>query len=261
MRQMFQQKSPKEKEWQKLEKKENLLLARKAEKRDSKINQILQDKVPEKLQITLDAAFAKAFTVIFEKGTGVIEKTYNREEIQKSYQIDEYTAGVRQNHKSLKTFSKKAGNAGRINLLMSGVSGVGLGVLGIGLPDIAIFTGLMLKGIYEIALRYGFDYETEEERQFILLIIQGAVAYGKEFQNIDGLLNEYIRQDCFVQAQNTETLISEAAKGLSGELLYMKFLQGIPIVGAVGGAYDAIYMKTIMEYAELKYRRRFLCKI
>ena len=120
---------------------------------------------------------------------------------------------------------------------------------------------MMLKGIYEIALRYGFDYETEEERQFILLIIQGAVAYGKEFQNIDGLLNEYIRQGCFVQAQNTEILISEAAKGLSGELLYMKFLQGIPIVGAVGGAYDAIYMKNIMEYAELKYRRRFLCRI
>lgn len=44
----FSKKTPKEKEWQKL----------------------------EKLQITLDVAFAKAFTVIFEKGTGVIEKTY-----------------------------------------------------------------------------------------------------------------------------------------------------------------------------------------
>ena len=72
----FSKKTPKEKEWKKLEKKENLLLARKAEKRDARLNQILQDKVPEKLQSTLDAAFAKAFTVIFEKGTGVIEKTY-----------------------------------------------------------------------------------------------------------------------------------------------------------------------------------------
>ena len=37
----------------------------------------------------------------------------------------------------------------------------------------------------------------------------------------------------------------------------MKFLQGIPVVGAVGGIYDAVYMKQVMEYAELKYRRRF----
>ena len=38
----------------------------------------------------------------------------------------------------------------------------------------------------------------------------------------------------------------------------MKFLQGLPIVGAVGGAYDVIYMKNISEYAQMKYRKRFL---
>lgn len=52
--------------------------------------------------------------------------------------------------------------------------------------------------------------------------------------------------------------IAKAAGCLSKELLYMKFLQGIPIVGAAGGAYDAIYMKKVVKYAELKYRRRFL---
>ena len=40
----------------------------------------------------------------------------------------------------------------------------------------------------------------------------------------------------------------------------MKFLQGIPIVGAAGGAYDAVYMQKIVKYAEMKYRRRFLEK-
>ncbi len=37
----------------------------------------------------------------------------------------------------------------------------------------------------------------------------------------------------------------------------MKFLQGIPIVGAAGGAFDGIYMNQVVKYAELKYRRRF----
>ena len=52
--------------------------------------------------------------------------------------------------------------------------------------------------------------------------------------------------------------IEQTAGALSKELLYMKFLQGIPVVGAVGGAYDAVYMKRITEYAELKYRHRYL---
>ena len=54
--------------------------------------------------------------------------------------------------------------------------------------------------------------------------------------------------------------IRETAGCLSKELLYMKFLQGIPIVGAAGGAYDAVYMQKIVKYAEMKYRRRFLEK-
>lgn len=36
------------------------------------------------------------------------------------------------------------------------------------------------------------------------------------------------------------------------------FLQGIPIVGAVGGAYDPIYIDRITRYASMKYNRRFL---
>ncbi len=259
--QMASKKTPKEKEWKRLEKKENAYLAKKMEKKESKLNQLLQSKIPDKLQGTLDTAFAKAFSVIFEKGTGIIEKTYNREKMQENYQINEYAAQIRQNKKSLKAFSKKAGNAGTRNLVLSGVSGVGLGVLGIGMPDIVLFTGMMLKGIYEIALSYGFDYTKEEEKQFILWIIQGAVAYGKDFQIIDEQLNDYIYRGSFRDVQNTELLISGAAQGLSTELLYMKFLQGIPLVGAVGGAYDAIYMKQIMEYAKLKYHRRFLWKI
>ena len=42
------------------------------------------------------------------------------------------------------------------------------------------------------------------------------------------------------------------------ELLYLKFLQGVPLVGAVGGVYDAVYMKQIAAYAGIKYRRRYL---
>lgn len=249
--------TPLEKEWKKVEDQELAYIAKRAEKSDSRLNQLLEKKISAGLRNTLDTAFEKAFRLVFEKGTGVIEKTYDKSQMKKWYQINEYAAKVHGTRKALKVFSGKAKGAGAGNLLMSGAVGVGLGVLGVGLPDIALFTGLMLKGVYEIALSYGFDYDDEEEKKFILLLIRGALSYGKELQSINEELNFYMDYGAYAKARTMENAIKSAAGCLSKELLYMKFLQGIPVVGAVGGAYDAIYMKQIMEYAELKYRRRF----
>ena len=250
--------SPLEKEWIKLQKQEQIYMHKRMEKKDSRLNQLLEKKVPQNLQKTLDTAFSKAFYLIFEKGTGVIEKTYKKEELEKTYKINEFAAQIRNNRKSLKAFSKKASGAGNLNMLISGVSGIGLGVLGIGIPDIVLFTGLMLKSVYEIALNFGFDYEKEEEKQFILLLIRGALSFGEELHEVNDELNFYMETGHFTTIRVLNDSISEAAGGLSKELLYMKFLQGIPIVGAAGGAYDVIYMKQIVKYAEIKYRRRFI---
>lgn len=222
--------------------------------KDSKLNQFLVEKVPDTLQNTLSTAFAKAFGLIFEKGTGLIEKTYRKEELEQTYQA---AMEEEQNWKTLRGFSKRAGKAGNTNLLVSGAAGIGMGTLGVGIPDIPVFTAMMLRSLYEIAIHYGYDYASEAERRFILLLIQGGVSYGEKLQSIDKELNEYIVLGCWQNEAEMEGLIRDTARCLSGELLYMKFLQGTPIVGAVGGAYDAIYMKRINEYAELKYRRRF----
>lgn len=252
--------SPLEKEWQKVIKQEQVYLQKRTVKKDSRLNQLLEKKVSENLQLKLDKAFAKAFYLVFEKGTGIIEKTCRREELEKNYKINEYTEQIRETKKSLKVFSKKAAASGNVNLLLSGVSGVGLGILGIGLPDILLFTGLMLKSIYEIALNYGFDYQQEEEKQFILLLIQGALSYGDDLKDIDEALNFYMENHYYYNHTNAKEHIDKTAACLSKELLYMKFLQGIPIVGAAGGAYDMIYMKQVVKYTEMKYRKRFYAK-
>ena len=255
---MWEKQSPLQKEWSKLIKQETAYLEKRLGQSDSKLTKFLEGKVPPNLQGTLDKTFFKAFHTVFEKGTGVIEKTYKKEELRKQYQINDYMAGLSDTRKSLKAFSKKASGSGTINLAISGVSGVGLGVLGIGIPDIVVFTGLVLKSIYEIALNYGFDYESEDEKRFILLLIRGALTHGKEMQEINGRVNAYIENERHVAAETFEECIGAAAGCMSKELLYMKFLQGIPIVGAVGGAYDVVYLKQITEYANLKYKKRFL---
>lgn len=257
---MFQRKSPVVEELEKLKRKEQKFLKKHEEQKDSFLNQKLAEKVPTKLQGTLDKAFAKAFGMIFEKGTDIIEKTYKKEEIQNTYTINEYANEVRHDRKSLKEFGKKAENSGRINTFLSGVTGIGMGVVGVGLPDIPVFTGMILKSIYEIALNYGYEYETEGERRFILLIIQGAVLHGDEMFKIDRKIDDYILNLEVPEDYDERKQIEFTASGLSKELLYMKFLQGIPVVGAVGGAYDMLYLKQITEYANLKYKKRFLVK-
>lgn len=258
---MWQKKTPYQKEWEKFAKKENKYLEKKQVQKDSFLNQKLEEKVPEKLRDTLDKAFGKAFHLIFEKGTGVIEKTYSKEKIEKDYRINEFVNQVKQDKKSLRVFSKNAKGSGAKNLVLSGAAGIGMGIFGVGIPDIPVFTGLILKSIYEIAMHYGYSYETEDEQCFILFLIQGAVSRGEEMLAIDQKINHYIATSTWEEELKKEEVIQKTAACLSKELLYMKFLQGIPVVGAVGGAYDVVYLKQITEYANLKYERRFLGKI
>ena len=256
----FQKKTPLEKEWEKLMKEERKFLLSRAEKKDTFLNQKLEQLVPEKLQSTLDTAFAKAFGVVFEKGTGVIEKTYNKGKMEQDFQINQFTSDIKKDARSLKKFSKKAKQSGKVNLLVSGAAGVGMGVLGVGIPDIPVFIGMVLKSVYEIALSYGYRYDTPEEQYYILLLIETAVSRGRELIERNQEIDEYIKKGQMPEPYNRETQIKLTSAMLSKELLYMKFLQGVPVVGAVGGAYDMVYLKQITEYANMKYKRRFLTK-
>ncbi len=257
---MFKKLTPHEKEWKALLKKESAFFEERKDKKDSVINQKLEKYVPDKLQTTISEAFFKVFTLIFEKGTVVIEKTYSKDKIKEKYAENDYKFLLKQNKKNLRRFSKKAENSGHGNLLFSGAVGIGMGIAGAGLPDIPIFSSMVLKSIYQTALHYGYDYETEKEKKFILKIIQGAVSYGDTLTAIDNDLNHYIKTGRYLEETDIKDEIKNASACLSKELLYMKFLQGMPIVGAVGGWYDVVYMKRINEYANLKYKRRFLSK-
>lgn len=240
------------------EKKQARYLEKRAEEKKPGLGDALGEKIPEKVQAALDKAFAGAFRLIFEKGTGVIEKTYHRDELEQTHQIQNYAVQVRHNRRALRDISRTASRTGRANLAISGLSGVGMGLLGLGLPDIPVFTGLLLKNVYQIALRYGFGYESEDERLFILLVVQGGLLRGEALRQTDALLDRCIREGAFAEELELEAEIDKTAALFSRELLYMKFLQGVPLVGAIGGACDPVYLSKITRYANLKYEQRYL---
>ncbi len=227
---------------------------------ESLLNRKLEKVVPENLQDKLDMAFGKAFQLVFEKGTKVIEKTYAKEKQEDAYRVREFTLGLRENRKNLKAFSRQAGMTSAKNLAVSGVEGVGLGLLGIGIPDIPLFTGMILKSVYEIAISYGFPYDTWEERLFILKLIRASMEHGENLEALNSEIDEMIDGDGAWQGEQREE-IRKTAETLSRELLYMKFLQGLPVAGVVGGIADAVYLKKITEYASMKYQRRLLLKV
>lgn len=247
-----------EREWQKQLAAEKKYIDERAKRGDSRLNSFLQTKVPDKLKHTLDEGFAKAFELIFAKGTGVIEKTYNRRDIERSSRVRRIIAQNNPTKRTLSDASRGSSARKMKNTVLSGVSGMGMGLVGVGIPDIPVFTAMLLKSIYEITLGYGYDYDAMDEKYFILLIIGAALRYGDELKAADERVNYFIEHGAEPDEKTMKTEVRIAAEGLSGELLYMKFLQGIPIVGAVGGAYDPIYIDRITRYASMKYNRRFL---
>ena len=249
-------KSVEEKELEKLRKKETQLQNKKAKQEESFLNHFLETKIPVTLQSKLESAFFCAFKLVFSKGTAVIEKTYNTDKMQQDFDIRSYTADVRQTRKSIKSFQK--GSRTSLNEFLSGASGVTLGAFGIGLPDIPLFISFILKSVYQISLNYGYDYTTDKEKEFILNIINASLLKGDDFQTADMAIDYFIENNQFKTALTEDENIRNVSNILSKELLYTKFLQGIPIVGAVGGSYDYIYIKRLTNYAKLKYYKRFL---
>ena len=134
-----------------------------------------------------------------------------------------------------------------------------MGVFGLGIPDIPLFLGILLKSIYEIALSYGFSYDSEKEQVFILRLIETALLEKEELMAGNLKLNRII-DGTEKLPMDREKQMRRTADVLADEMLYLKFVQGIPVVGILGGVSDMVYQKKLTEYAQLKYKRRFYRK-
>lgn len=261
---IFMKKSPWIKEWEDLKKKEAKFTGKRKEGPTSALINKLDRFVPEKLSDTLNGAFYKGFEVIFEKGTGVIEKTYDKEKKEQQYQVNDFARGLKTDRKSVRAFTKEAKSSKAKNVLVSGAEGIGLGLVGAGLPDIPVFIGVLLKSVYEVALSYGYKYDTDGEKVFILKIIEAAMKDDEEFIRANDELNQFIDRiaeegDSMEElAQFKSEQMKAAADSLSTEMLYTKFLQGQMFVGVLGGIFNPIYVSRVTDYAVLKYRRRFI---
>lgn len=239
-------------------KKQKTLLQKRAQQKLFVLPAALEEKIPTGVQTKLNEAFSAAFGLIFEKGTGVIEKTYRKENIKETFHAQAEEVICYQSRRNLRAADKLAGRSEKANELLCGMGGIGMGLLGMGLPDIPVFTGFLLKSLYQTALRFGYSYDSEEEKIFILLVVQTSLGRGELQNRSFSLIESYTKTGSFPQPLLPEQEIKITANLLSCELLYLKILQGMPLVGAVGGIYDTVYLKRINDFARLAYRKRYL---
>ncbi len=240
----------------------------------------LEKKIPPKIYGNLEKAFCKAFSFIFEKGNAVIEKSYNKDAILKDYAVRNYAVHIKGTGKELKQLRNAAKAPDMRNMAITTVEGIGLGALGIGLPDIVVFTGFLLKGIYETALHYGYDYEKPEEKLLILKMMEAALSKGEDWNQKNGDVDRLLRDGLNLKDRKAEVLkaidlderapepediqthIAEQTKRTAQtfalDMLLLKFVQGLPVIGILGGAGNPLYYRKVLQYVQIKYQKRYL---
>ncbi len=221
-------------------------LIRRKKQKQSYIDIKIEKYVPKGLAGTLTAAFTKAFEIIFRDGTGIIKKTYGR--------------GGSDNDDISRLHSRARAILAR-DTVITAAEGTGLGLAGIGIPDIPVFTAVLLRNIYQLAECYGFEYDSKTEQVFMLKLIETALSYGDEAEKLNDEVNtlmDQIDNEDYTYYGLISQQINKAAEAVSKEVLYMKFVQTVPVVGAAGGVSNLTCLNKVGRYAELKYRKRFI---
>ena len=221
---------------------------------DGKLKIKVHEKIPENLEETLKNAFIKAFELIFNNATAIIDKSIDKDKINLEYEVNKYRLDYKENSENLKKVDKYPKKINFVNNLFTTSVGTGMGILGLGIPDIPLFVSTILRGIYQISLSYGYDYNDELEKIYILRLIR--IALSKTSSEKRMYNDELKNKSTYNYSLDAE--IKETAKVMSNSLLFDKFIQGIPIIGAVGGIVNNSIYKKITDFCMIKYKKRYI---
>lgn len=252
--------SPWEREFQEVWRREQWFLRRYGEKRETALDRKAAELAPDRLMETLHAAFERAFALVLERGSGLILRAGGQERRRAACLARTDAADAEESREALRAFSKAAGRAGAGSTALSGAAGVGMGLFGVTLPDIPLFTALLLKCVYETAESFGFSCDTEAERLYALRVIEAALSYGDALREKGRELDVYAQTGQWLREVPWDRQVRATARRLSEAALYGKVLQNVPVAGAVGGAGDAVCLSRVRRYAAIKYQKRFLLR-
>lgn len=220
----------------------------------------LKDKIPDKVREKLEWAFCKGFGAVFEYGDAVIEKTIDSRGERRRFIARDLSFIMDGSSSSLSSFESSGLKSDGLNMLLTTVEGVGLGALGVGMPDIVLFVAMLLRGVREAAAQYGRDISSECENMLMLHILEAAMLSGEAWVEKDALVEKMLAELDLVpkSPEEAEAQLERTAAVFATDLLVMKFIQGLPVVGLVGGLSNPFYYRKVLSYVRLKYERAYI---
>lgn len=224
------------------------------------LNSFIEHKTPEKIQITTEAVFQSAFEFIFEEGIDIIEKTYSKYKLQNKYENNKKEFNLKRNEKALKKFDKSVKTSNNISAFLTGVKSTALGTLGVGLPDIPIFVAEIIRVVYSTALKYGYSYDNENEKIFVLSIIAFALCETSQKQKYSKICDNIA--ECIETEKNISISLKdmecETSQILSKTVCGTKLIQGVMIAGILSSVGNISIINNVSKSAYLKYKKRFI---
>ena len=220
----------------------------------------LKEKIPEKVREKLEFAFCKSFNAVFEYGDAVIDKTINFNAHRSRFEKKEMDFLANGSYSSLSAIDRSGILSDSFNLLLTTVEGVGLGLLGVGIPDIVLFVAMLLRGVQEAALQYGRDPNTEQDKMLMLYMLEAAMCSGEDWVEKDKLIEQMFLYPHLIpdDPDIADEQLQKTAAAFATDLLVLKFIQGLPIVGFVGGLSNPVYYNKVIRYVRLKYERSYI---
>lgn len=235
-----------------------------ASKTTGSVKAKIEDKIPEKLEDTLNKAFTAAFKMVFQEGKVLIKKTYNEETLKSEYADKRVGVQTKGDRSLIKKLRRPAEKRYFKSLGVAATEGVGLGLLGIGLPDIPILIGNMIRTCTVSAQSHGLDTDRKDEQVYMLMMIRLAAMPVEERAAVNRQLDALgdaidSGKEIFL---DLETEMKETSERLSMTLLFSRFVMGLPVVGVAGGLYNPVIVSQLHQLAEVKYEARLLkrCK-
>lgn len=223
----------------------------------------IREKIPEKAMTSLEAAFEKGFTLIFTRGDSLIDKM-GIEKARRQYEIYADSLDKMIYEETLKAVDRAAGSRSALTKGITTAEGSGLGIFGLGLPDIPIFLAMLLKTSYEIAAAYGIDFRDEREKRYTLALFNTIFAEGHDkevFSEECDAIGEAIDHWEDVDTEIRQEDIELVSNTLATDLLVAKFLQGFTFAGVIGGPINLHMVHKVSKIAKIKYKKRFLRRL
>ena len=99
----------------------------------------------------------------------------------------------------------------------------------------------------------------ERKTRYDLVSVKKGEDWEEGNREIEEFLSGRMEEKNWAEAGKEQ--IARTAEAFAMDMLFLKFIQGLAVVGIIGGAGNPVYYNKVMKYVELKYRKRYLIGI